>query len=217
MGQLTLTDVLTLVGGPQITGFFLVLARISPLFVLAPIFSSKMVPTRVRGIVAVALAIGLTGVAVHGQPIPTDPLAVAGLMVVQVLVGLAFAFAISVVFAAIETAGGLTDIVAGFSYGSLIDPVDGQPGGVMSGLYGLVGLAMFIAIGGDAWMLRGMARTFTLVPLTRGVQLTGLVDGRRVRRSFAVHLRARGRRARRCWRCWSPTSRSGWSHRSSRR
>ena len=30
----------------------------------------------------------------------------------------------------------------------------------------MVGLALFIAIGGDAWMLRGIAHTFDLVPLT---------------------------------------------------
>ena len=33
---------------------------------------------------------------------------------------------------------------------------------------------LFIAIGGDAWMLRGMARTFTLVPLTKAPQLGSL-------------------------------------------
>src|ERR1700729_3401365 len=91
MSQLTLNTLLQQVGSDKVTGFFLVLARVSPLFVLAPLFSSKMVPARVKGIVAVGLSIGLTPLAVHGQSIPTDPMAVAGLLVVQVLVGLAFA------------------------------------------------------------------------------------------------------------------------------
>ncbi len=172
-----MSELVRQIGGPHITGFFLVLARVSPLFVLAPLFSSKMVPTKVRTIVAVALAIGLTGIATRGQTIPTDPVAVTGLLVVQLLVGLAFAFALGAVFAAVEAAGALIDIVAGFSYGQLIDPVDGNQGGVMSGLYGLVGLALFIAIGGDAWTLRGLARTFSLVPLTRAPQLGSLVGG----------------------------------------
>jgi flagellar biosynthesis protein FliR len=177
MDHLTVQDVVSLVGSPQITGFFLVLARVSPLFVLAPLFSSKMVPTRVKGIVAVAISIGMTGIAVHGQQIPTDPLVVTGLIAEQVVIGLAFALAVGVVFTAIEAAGGLTDLVAGFSFGSLIDPIDNQQGGVMSGLYGMVGLAMFLALGGDAWMLRGIARTFALVPLTRGARLGSLVGG----------------------------------------
>ena len=51
MSQLTLHDaVCDQIGGDHVTGFFLVLARVTPLFVLAPLFSSKMVPARVRAI-----------------------------------------------------------------------------------------------------------------------------------------------------------------------
>ena len=175
MNQLTLNHVLTALGGGQsITAFFLVLGRVSPLFVLAPLFSAKQIPSQVRGIVAVALAVGLTGLAMHGQTIPTEPLQVAGLMVVQLLVGLLFAFAIAALLAAVQTAGGLADILSGFSFGATVDPINGNPGGVFSELYALIGVMLFIAIGGDAWMLRGMARTFTLVPLTKAPKLGSL-------------------------------------------
>ncbi|MGH2883145.1 MAG: flagellar biosynthetic protein FliR, partial [Solirubrobacteraceae bacterium] len=89
MNQLTLNHVLTELGGGQsITAFFLVLGRVSPLFVLAPLFSAKQIPMQVRGVIAVALAIGLTGLAMHGQTIPTQPMQVAGLIIVQLLVGI---------------------------------------------------------------------------------------------------------------------------------
>jgi flagellar biosynthesis protein FliR len=177
MNQLTLNTLLAQIGVVNVTGFFLVLARVTPLFILAPLFSSSMMPTRVRTIVAVGLAIGLTPIAVHGQQMPTDPLSVAGLLVVQLLIGGAFAFAVGAVFTAVEAAGALTDLVAGFSFGSIIDPVDNTQGGVMSTLYGLVGVAMFIAIGGDAWTLRGLSRTFTLVPLTKAPRIGSLTSG----------------------------------------
>ena len=177
MSQLTLSTLLHQIGSDKVTGFFLVLARVSPLFVLAPLFSSKMVPARVKGIVAVGLSIGLTPLAVHGQNIPTDPMAVAGMLVIQVLVGLAFAFAVGMVLTAVEAAGALTDMVAGFSFGSVVDPINGNQGGTMTNLYSLVGLAMFIAIGGDAWTLRGMQRTFDLVPLTKAPQIASLTSG----------------------------------------
>jgi flagellar biosynthesis protein FliR len=177
MSQMTLNTLLAQIGVGNVTGFFLVLARLTPLFILAPMFSSTMMPPRVRSIVAVGLAIGLTPIAIHGQHIPTDPLSVAGLLVVQLLVGGAFAFAVGAVFTAVEAAGALTDLVAGFSFGSIIDPVDNSQGGVMSTVYGLVGLAMFIAIGGDAWTLRGLSRTFNLVPLTKAPQIGSLTSG----------------------------------------
>jgi flagellar biosynthesis protein FliR len=177
MNELTLSHVVTALGGGQsITAFFLVLGRVSPLFVLAPLFSAKQIPAQVRGIIAVALAIGLTGLAMHGQQIPTAPMQVAGLMVVQLLVGILFAFAIAALMAAVQTAGGLADILSGFSFGATVDPINGNPGGVFSELYTLIGVMLFIAIGGDAWMLRGMARTFTLIPLTKAPQLGSLAN-----------------------------------------
>jgi flagellar biosynthetic protein FliR len=164
------------IGGAHVTAFFIVLARVTPLFLVAPLFSSKLVPARVRGIVAVALSIGLTPVAVHGQHVPGAPLEVAGLLVQSLLVGLAFAFVVGIVFAALNHVGALLDAVAGFGFGSLIDPLNGNQGGVLTRAYNLIGIVIFIAIGGDAWMVRGLARTFDLVPLTHGPRISSLTE-----------------------------------------
>ena len=59
----------------------------------------------------------------------------------------------------------------------MVDPINGNQGGVLTQFYSLVGLMLFIAIGGDAWTLRGLARTFVLVPLTRGPRIDSLVGG----------------------------------------
>jgi flagellar biosynthetic protein FliR len=177
MSQATLSQVLhTLGGGQPVTGFFLVLARITPLFVVAPLFSSKMIPAPVKGTVAAAFAIGLSGIAVHGQHIPGQPLEVALLVVENLLVGLLLSFVVAGVFAAVQMAGGLADILSGFSFGATVDPINGNQGGTFSELYSLIGVMLFIAIGGDAWLMRGIARTFTLVPLTKGPNLTSLTN-----------------------------------------
>ena len=67
--QLTLQQLIAQFGEQQVVAFFLVLARVSPLFVLAPLFSQQR-PGRVRGIVAVALAIGLSPVVGSGADLP---------------------------------------------------------------------------------------------------------------------------------------------------
>jgi flagellar biosynthetic protein FliR len=169
--------ILNQLAGNELAGFILVLARVSPLFLLAPPFSSPMVPPRVRGIVAVGISMGLAPIALHGQHIPTDPLTLAALVVEGILVGLGFAFSFAVLFAAVETAGALADLGAGFSYGSLINPIDGNESGPISHVYSLVGLAIFLVIGGEAWVIRGLARTFQLVPLTSGPRLATLFGG----------------------------------------
>jgi flagellar biosynthetic protein FliR len=172
-----MTQILSQLAGNQFAGFILVLARVSPLFLLAPPFSSPMVPPRVRGIIAVGISMGLAPIALHGQHIPSDPLTLAALIVEGLLVGLGFAFSFGVLFAAVETAGALADLGAGFSYGSLVDPVNGNQGGAISHVYSLVGIAVFLVIGGEAWVLRGLARTFQLVPLTSAPQIKALAEG----------------------------------------
>jgi flagellar biosynthetic protein FliR len=168
MSPTTVDQLIAGIGGGHVTAFFLVLARVAPLFWIAPMFSSKLIPGKVRVVVAVALSIGLTPVAAHGQQIPGEPLEVAALIVKGMLVGLGFAFFLAALTAAIQQAGAIIDAVSGFSLGGMVDPVNGTQGGVLTQAYSLVGLMIFIAIGGDAWMLRGFGRTFQLVPLTRG-------------------------------------------------
>ncbi len=172
-----MNHVLQMLAGNQLAGFILVLARVTPLFVLAPPFSSPMVPPRVRGIIAVGISIGLTPIAMHGQHVPSDPIALAMLVFAGLLVGLGFAFSFAILFAAIESAGSLVDLGAGFSYGGLIDPVNGNEGGALAHVYSLVGIAVFLIVGGEAWVLRGLTRTFTLVPLTSTPQISSLWSG----------------------------------------
>ncbi len=172
-----MTQVLSLLAGNELAGFILVLARVGPLFLLAPPFSSPMVPPRVRGIIAVGISIGLAPIALHGQPIPTDPFTLAALIVEGMLVGLGFAFSFGVLFAAVESAGSLADLGAGFSYGNLINPVSGNESGPITHMYSLVGIAIFFVIGGEAWVLRGLVRTFQLVPLTSAPRIATLFAG----------------------------------------
>ena len=56
-------------------------------------------------------------------------------------------------------------------------PHERRQGAVMARFYSLVGTTIFLVIGGDAWTLRGLGRTFELVPLTSGPRLSSLVGG----------------------------------------
>jgi flagellar biosynthetic protein FliR len=164
-------------GEQRVVGFFLVLARISPLFALAPLFSSKSVPTRVRGIVAVALAIGLTPLVTDGAKLPTDPWALAGMFGKEILVGAAFAYTLAALFAALEVAGSFLDTLVGFSFGGLVDPITGNQSAVLSRMYNLIGVVIFIAIGGDSWVIQGLARTYGVVGIDQVPDMNVLVAG----------------------------------------
>ena len=164
-------------GEQAVVGFILVLARLSPLFVLAPLFSSRLVPARVRAIVAVALAVGLSPVIARGHHLPTAPAELAFMASKEILIGLAFAFVVGALFTAVAVAGSLLDSSIGFSYGSLVDPFTGVQSSVLQQAYSLIAILVFIAIGGDAWVAQGLARTYDVVPIDQMPQLGSLVAG----------------------------------------
>jgi flagellar biosynthetic protein FliR len=173
-------QLLAMFGERQVAGFLLVLARVSPLFILAPLFSSKMMPARAKSVAAVALAVGMSPIAFKAtgdHRIPLDLMQLTGLIVKEFLVGLAFSFAIGALFTAIQVAGSLLDTLIGFGFGALVDPVTGNQGGAVGQLYGLVGVGVFIAINGDAWVIEGLARTYDAVPLLEAPAINSLVGG----------------------------------------
>jgi flagellar biosynthesis protein FliR len=161
----------------HIVAFFLTLGRIAPLFVIAPLFSSKMIPARARGVAAVAIAIGFSPMAAKEAKFATDGMTIGGLMLKEILVGIAFAFTIQCLFAAVSAAGSLLDTSIGFSFGSLIDPINNQQSGVLTQVYSLIGVMIFVVIGGDAWVIRGLAETYDVIPLDATPKLGALTAG----------------------------------------
>jgi flagellar biosynthetic protein FliR len=164
-------------GEQQLAGFFLVLARLSPLFMLAPLFSSKLVPRRVRAVIAVGLAIGLTPVVVGDQRMPLEVWQYGGLILKELLIGLGFAFTLGALFAAVTVAGSFIDTLIGFSFGALVDPINGTSSTILAQLYSMLGVLIFVVIGGDAWVLGGFARTFDVVGLLDMPSIGTLVAG----------------------------------------
>jgi flagellar biosynthetic protein FliR len=117
---------------------------------------------------------------VGGDEIPTDVLSLGGLMLKEILVGFAFSFALAALFAAIATAGSFLDTLIGFSFGGTVDPINGMQTGVLTQLYSMLGVAIFVAIGGDAWVIRGFASTYEAIPLTATPEIGSLVGGAQV-------------------------------------
>jgi flagellar biosynthetic protein FliR len=59
----------------------------------------------------------------------------------------------------------------------MLNPLTGTQDAILTQFYTLVGTAVFLAFGGDGWVLRGMARTFQLVPLDGAVALRSVASG----------------------------------------
>jgi len=171
------TQILSLLGIDHILVFVMALTRVTPLFIMAPLFSSKQLPAQVRVVAALALAIGLTPAADPGHELSSSPDKIVGMLAVELLVGFSVAFALAAITAAMEAAGSMLDSSIGFSFGSTIDPISGNNNAVIARFYGLIGVMIFITIGGDTWVIEAIARTYHLVPIGKSPDLARLVGG----------------------------------------
>ena len=150
----------------DIVAFVLVLSRVGGLFALAPVFSAKMIPLRAKVLLASAVSLALMPLASHGQHLPSDAPRIALLILKEAGVGLAFAFALAALAAAVQSGAALLDTVIGFSFAALVDPINNQQNAVLGEFYTLFATMIFLAIGGDHLMLMGLARTYEVLPLS---------------------------------------------------
>src|SRR5437016_2322298 len=149
----------------QIAGFVLVMARVGVLFAVAPVFSSRMMPPRAKLIAAGAISLALTPLALRGHHVPTDSVGIAELVVKEVVVGAAFAFAITAVTAGVQATAGLLDTLIGFSFASIVDPITNQQNATLGQLYSLFAAAIFIVTGGVELVVMGLAKSYAVVPI----------------------------------------------------
>ena len=131
--------------------------------------------------------------------IPLDALGLGGLMLKEILVGIAFSFVLGALFAAVSAPPARCSTRSiGFSFGSLVDPMTGNAVvGALAALRAWSASLVFIAINGDAWVIQGLARTYDAVPLLDAPQHRLAGGGRRRSRSPASSSR-RSRSPRRC-------------------
>jgi flagellar biosynthetic protein FliR len=148
----------------HLVAYVLVLCRVGGLFVLAPIFSGRLIPTQAKLIVAGAVSFAITPLVSHAAPIPLDAQLVP-LVLKEMLVGLAIALSLGAVGAGIQAAASLLDTTIGFSFAVLVDPLTQNQSAIVGQLYSLFSVLVFLMIGGDHLMIQGIAASYRLIPL----------------------------------------------------
>ena len=147
--------------------FFLVLVRVAAVVMTLPVLSSRNIPPPAKiGLSAITAFVLTPTLASQTPPVPiampTFVLAIAQ----EVLVGLAFAFVVQIVFSGIQMAGQLLGIQMGFNIAATLDPVtnSGQIS-YLDQLYGLLAGMLFLTINGHHWVLQALQSSFAIVPV----------------------------------------------------
>ncbi len=139
------------------------LARVSGLLVSAPFLGSASVPPRIKTGLAILLTVFLVPLVRIPASSPSAPAAVV-LLAGEFFIGLLLGFTLQLFFDAVQLAGQICGVQMGYSLASVLNPDSQADSTVLSTLYQLIALVLFIQLGVPHWLLRGLGRSFDYLP-----------------------------------------------------
>jgi flagellar biosynthetic protein FliR len=146
-----------------VLGFVLAVVRASAWLLVVPPFNTRMLPVQAKVGFAVAMALPVAPKLAETAPAPElGPLVTATLL--QIAVGLALGFVVQLMFAAVQAAGELIDLFAGFTIAATYDPFTAANQAVFGRLYFLLAMALLFASDGHVLLVHGFLRSFEAVP-----------------------------------------------------
>ena len=153
--------------------FVLVLARVSGMFLLAPVFGARIAPVRVRGALALFIALAMMPLLSpeRGEALVAimAPLSMLGIVAGEVMIGSVIGLASQFVFGGMQLAGQLGGIQMGTGLSNLVDPQTGNRLTTMAQWANVVALLVFLAIDGHHHLIRAVAESFDLVTIGNGM------------------------------------------------
>jgi len=156
----------------QIVSFLLVFFRTGAILFTAPFFSSKNINTRVRILlsftIAVVLTTSITNLMTEGigdvsrfMRYPSMIMAVFR----EVALGIAIGYTAQLTFAGIQLAGQIVGHEMGFGLTSILDPSTNSNVTITAQYNVVFATIIFLIIHGHHYILMGMARSFSEIPL----------------------------------------------------
>lgn len=146
------------------TAFVLTALRVGGLLLVAPAWSAKSVPMRLRTALLVLFAVLLLPTALaspHRETLAITP----ATFLAETAIGFAFGLAAALVIAGAEFAGELMTTTIGLSGAAIFDPVNNTQGAILGSLMQLMALTLLLVAGGHILMLEAVAQSFAALPL----------------------------------------------------
>ena len=148
--------------------FFLILCRVGTVFMIAPIFGNRSVPSQLKVAFSLLVSLVLLPVATAKLTrLPEDMPGFLGLAGTELLIGALIGFAVLLTFVAIQSAGNIVGLQMGFSLANVVNPLTADNASLIDQFYGLLAALIFLAINGHHALLLSLQQTFDLVPVDR--------------------------------------------------
>jgi flagellar biosynthetic protein FliR len=133
---------------PYALGFLLVLLRTASLFMVAPVFGSKTIPTLLR--IGLAIPVAMAAFLGAGSPTFSDGIHPATLIpaaIIETIIGLGTGLSARFFIEAATAAGAAIAMSMGLSFGAMVDPINGGESSALGDLITVITMAMVLALG----------------------------------------------------------------------
>jgi len=154
--------------------FFLLLARVGGLMLLAPFFGSGSVAPVLKVAVSIGFSVALFPSVEGLLPQVETPGAFLFTVCGEFAIGLLLGFIGRLFLASLEIAGQIMGFQMGFAMIRVVDPQTGVESPVMSILQNLMGILIFLSINGHHWFIQAIVDSYRMVG--EGVALTGRLE-----------------------------------------
>ena len=142
---------------------FLVFARLLGFLRFAPIFNRKEINTTVKLSLAIILTIIITPIL--NPPISPADISPILLWTLNFAVGAIIGYTAQLIILAIEAGGDMINTQMGLSSAMVMDPSTNSQTSILSRMITLLGLCIFIELGGFYWLFNALIRSFEIFPL----------------------------------------------------
>lgn len=157
--------------------WLMVLFRISGIFVIAPVFGSKTIPARIKVFMALGLSFCVFPLLLDGDGMPSSAIhasimannlplwLIVGAIAMELLVGIVIGYGASLPVLGMQVGGRVCDQQMGMSIGGVFNPEINEDSGVVSEIFFVVALSVFLIIGGHRAILTAVVGSFNVIPL----------------------------------------------------
>lgn len=146
--------------------FLLLFARVGTVLMLLPLLGEDAVPGRIRLLAAFAVTMGLWSLLRAGvEPLAGDPAALPGLLLAELLTGLAIGAVIRLMFQAAAMAGAIASQQVGLTSALVSDPSQGGQAALLSRLAVLVATCACLAANVHHLWIAALVRSYALFPV----------------------------------------------------
>lgn len=151
--------------GQWVGAFMWPFIRIGAMFMAMPVVGTQSVPVRVRLVLTLTVTAAIAP-QLNNLPL-IDPLSLASWIIViqQFLIGLAMGFALQLMFTAVITSGQAIAQQMGLGFASMIDPSNGLQVPVVSQLYLLAVVLIFLLLNGHLMLIQIVSDSFKTLPI----------------------------------------------------